>query len=366
MDKKPFYWAAGIEDTFISAPHRTTGRTLDEYELTDHYRNWKCDLTHLASLGIDLARWGIPWYKVNPAPHEFVWEWIDQVMDFVSNQVHLDILLDLLHYGTPAWIEGSFFNPDFPSYFLDYAETVFERYAGTIRWVTPVNEPSVNALYCGERGEWPPYGSHDRDFLSVLKNLCKAISSVTNLAGEMNIKTVQVEADLLYVAGSSAVQEQTDFLSRKGLLSWEILSGRIHEGHPLFPWLRKNGWSDHDTEYFAEASFPDILGLNYYPQWSVTKILGNSTTEPVYGGTEYLTQSIHRWKKEYGKPVMVTETSFRGTPAERSAWLVESTDAVLAMEDCIGYTWFPAIDMIDWDYRNSTDPIERFRMPLGL
>ena len=32
-----FTWAVGIEDTFITAPHPTTGRTLDEYELTGHY-----------------------------------------------------------------------------------------------------------------------------------------------------------------------------------------------------------------------------------------------------------------------------------------------------------------------------------------
>ena len=31
-----FQWLAGIEDTFITAASPKTGRTLDEYELTQH------------------------------------------------------------------------------------------------------------------------------------------------------------------------------------------------------------------------------------------------------------------------------------------------------------------------------------------
>ncbi|HKG85671.1 MAG TPA: hypothetical protein VKB16_21360, partial [Beijerinckiaceae bacterium] len=36
-DPDAFWWATGIEDTFITEPWHLTGRTLDEYELTGHY-----------------------------------------------------------------------------------------------------------------------------------------------------------------------------------------------------------------------------------------------------------------------------------------------------------------------------------------
>ena len=36
-----FLWATGIEDTFITDPWPATGRTLDEYELTQHYERRK-------------------------------------------------------------------------------------------------------------------------------------------------------------------------------------------------------------------------------------------------------------------------------------------------------------------------------------
>jgi hypothetical protein len=54
-----FWWATGIEDTFITAPHPSTGRTLDEYELTDHYRRWPADPALMAGLGVGCARYGV-------------------------------------------------------------------------------------------------------------------------------------------------------------------------------------------------------------------------------------------------------------------------------------------------------------------
>ena len=44
----PFLWATGIEDTFITDPWPATGRTLEEYELTQHYRFWRDDFQRIA------------------------------------------------------------------------------------------------------------------------------------------------------------------------------------------------------------------------------------------------------------------------------------------------------------------------------
>src|SRR3954468_6422633 len=63
-EPESFWWATGIEDTFITAPHVTTGRTLDEYELTDHYRRWRADLDLMAELGVRCARYGVPWHLI--------------------------------------------------------------------------------------------------------------------------------------------------------------------------------------------------------------------------------------------------------------------------------------------------------------
>ncbi len=61
-----FFWATGIEDTFITAENPATGRTLDEYELTGHYGRWHEDLGLVAELGVKAARYGVPWHRLEP------------------------------------------------------------------------------------------------------------------------------------------------------------------------------------------------------------------------------------------------------------------------------------------------------------
>src|SRR5262245_31730682 len=76
-----FFWATGIEDTFITDPWPATGRTLDEYELTGHYENWAADLQLIADLGVTHARYGIPWHRINPAPNAWDWQFADQTLE---------------------------------------------------------------------------------------------------------------------------------------------------------------------------------------------------------------------------------------------------------------------------------------------
>src|SRR3954454_14793253 len=101
-----FFWATGIEDTFITAPWPATGRTLDEYELTQHYQRWREDLGLIAELGVRAARYGFPWYRVNPAPARYDWSWPDQTLDVILES-GVRPIVDLVHYGTPDWLEGS-------------------------------------------------------------------------------------------------------------------------------------------------------------------------------------------------------------------------------------------------------------------
>ena len=51
MFQDRFHWGFGIEDTFIGDPHPLTGKVLDEYELTDHYRLWKEDFDRIGTIG---------------------------------------------------------------------------------------------------------------------------------------------------------------------------------------------------------------------------------------------------------------------------------------------------------------------------
>lgn len=116
----PFIWAAGIEATFI--PQTRAGlRALDEYELIDHYTHWREDLALAKSLGVQALRWGVPWYRIEPKAGEFDWRWTDQVIPYLVDDLKINPIIDLMHYGCPFWLEREFANPDYPQRVADYA-----------------------------------------------------------------------------------------------------------------------------------------------------------------------------------------------------------------------------------------------------
>ena len=90
-------FAVGIEDTFIPQVSPDL-RRLDEYELTGHYDRWRADLDLAASTGAEMMRYGIPWYRVNPAPDGWEWSWTDRVLDRLLS-LGLTPIVDLMHYG---------------------------------------------------------------------------------------------------------------------------------------------------------------------------------------------------------------------------------------------------------------------------
>ncbi|HKY54360.1 MAG TPA: family 1 glycosylhydrolase, partial [Anaerolineales bacterium] len=135
MTDIPFLWATGIEDTFI--PHARPGlRALDEYELTQHYKLWKQDFDLVAEIGVKAMRWGIPWYRVQPMPDKWDWEWTDMTLDYLVNVKGITPILDLLHYGTPLWLDNSFINTSYPQRVAEYACEVVQRYKTLVRYYT--------------------------------------------------------------------------------------------------------------------------------------------------------------------------------------------------------------------------------------
>src|SRR5438105_6175255 len=121
-----FEWLLGIEDTFITAPHAKTGRTLDEYELTGHYERWREDIELFAQAKVRAVRYGIPWHRINPAPGRWDFEWTDAAIERLL-ELGIAPIIDLVHYGVPPWIEGAWLAADFPQHMAEYATRVAQR-----------------------------------------------------------------------------------------------------------------------------------------------------------------------------------------------------------------------------------------------
>ncbi len=376
------HFALGVEDTFV--PQERPGeRAIDEYQLTEHYEHWHSDLGLARDAGADLMRWGVPWYRINPAPDVWDWSWLDRVMDRFS-ELGLCPIVDLMHYGTPLWLHGQFAHPDYPVRVAEYSARVAERYADRVTDYTPVNEPMIHALFSGSYGYWPPYLEGDAGLVTMVRQLARgfvlAQRRMREVLGERAV-FVHVDAGMRYVGDIEAPEHRhtATRLREQVWLVEDLVTGRVDAMHPLAGFLLANGMTEDDLAWFVtEAVRPDVVGVNYYPRHS-TEVFeagihhegGFADPRPTRDdGVDGLEELLRAAAVRYRAPVMLTETCVTGTVAERLAWLDASVARVHDLRtgglDIVGYTWWPVFDMYEWTYRHSTAPREKHRLTMGL
>lgn len=369
-----FYWAVGIENTFI--PQERPGlRALEEYELTQHYQLWRTDIDRAADLGVSHIRWGIPWYRVNPSPGQFDWRWVDNVLDYLVNKKNIQPIIDLMHYGTPLWLDNAFLNESYPQQVAEYAKAVAERYGDLVHYYTPLNEPTVNAEFCGRRGEWPPYLHGEDGYVKILMQIARGMTLTAQAvrAADPNAIFVQVEALGWGWTNDERLQVEVNGRLAHNYLAFDLFTGRVDTAHPLWPYLHQHGVKENDLRWLSErAAQVDVLGVNLYP-WSGGELVmgedGRSRRHGELNGYHLADVLQDAWQR-YQIPLMVTETSAKRDINGRAQWMDETIAAVAATRAAgvpvIGYTWFPVMTMVDWEYRNSDKPVEDYLLHLGL
>lgn len=364
-----FRLGVGIEDTFV--PQESPGhRALDEYELTQHYERWEADLRLAADVGATAIRYGLPWYRIETEPGRFDWAWADRAIDLLD-QLGLDVILDIVHYGTPFWLEGGFASPDYPERVAAYAHALARRYGDRVAAWTPLNEPQITAHQCGEVATWPPALTGHDGYLRVLLALCRGICLSQRAIAEAapGAAFVHVEASFRYAEAAGAPSRAAALLRDRRFLALDLVTGRVGEDHELAGYLAEHGATDTDLSWFREhAVQPDVLGLNYYPMWSTFEYRGESGVER-NDGVAGLEEVLRDYSARYGLPVMITETSYEGDVAARSEWLhrsLETVERLRAEIPIAGYIWWPFFDQIRWQYREGTEPLEEYIHELGL
>lgn len=376
------HFALGVEDTFV--PQSRPGeRPIDEYELTEHYRHWHSDLALARDAGATMLRWGIPWHRVNPERGQWDFDWLDRVMDRFA-ELDLEPIVDLLHYGTPLWLDDQFANPDYPQVVAEYAAVIADRYRGIARSYTPVNEPMIHAQFSGQYAYWPPYLSGQRGLATMAGAIARGFvltqEAIAGVLGDDAI-FVHVDAGFRYLGDTDAPEhrETVARMNEQRYLVEDLVTGRVDDDHSLAGWLRENGVDDDALAFFASRPTPpDVMGVNYYPRHS-TELFeagvhhggGFADPRPTHDdGVAGLRDVLSTYARRYGAPVMLTETCVTGTVAERAAWLDASVAELVALRQSgtpvVGYTWWPVFDMYEWTYRHSSAEREAHLLTMGL
>ena len=375
LSPSSFLWATGIEDTFI--PHARPGlRALDEYELTQHYKLWKRDFDFVAETGVKAVRWGIPWYRVQPAPNQWDWAWTDKALDYLVNVKGITPLIDLMHYGTPLWLDNSFINASYPQCVAEYARAVAARYKSLVHYYTPLNEPMVNADLCGNKAAWPPYLTGDDGYVKLTLALARGVVLTTQAlkAEQSNSITIQVEALWNTFTKDSLLKERAAHNNARQYLCFDLTTGCVRDDHILTNYLCSHGVTGVDLDWFHENAVTfDFFGLNFYP-WSYGELRQGSN-----GSIQYVTNNtsgdkiaivIRETYERYHMPMIITETSANRNMAGRAQWMDETLATVRTLRaqgiPVVGYTWFPLFTMVDWAYRRGRHPLKDYLIHLGL
>jgi beta-glucosidase/6-phospho-beta-glucosidase/beta-galactosidase len=363
-------WLIGIEDTCVYPAAGSTMGPLNEFALTGHDQYWREDLATASRLGATGLRYGVSWPLVHVAPGRFDWSSLDERIDVAVHELGLTVIADLVHYGTPTWLEGSFADPMFPEALAEFAGAFAERYRSVVDHITPLNEPITTASFCGLRGVWPPaltgWDGWTTVAIGIARGVQRSIAAIRDANSGAVI--VHVEASAIYETADDDLRGEVELLRSLSTLPTDLILGRVDADHPLHDWLIGNGAaSEHLAELRVGVPAIDLMGVNYYPDLT-PRIL-----EEVDGITRQVTTNrwadglrtvLLRWQERYGMPMLVTETSIEGSQRVRREWLETATETVRALHsegvDVRGLTWWPLLDFVDWSFASGGRNVEEF------
>jgi beta-glucosidase/6-phospho-beta-glucosidase/beta-galactosidase len=346
-----FMFATGIENSYptIRGPGGTELR-IDEMDSCGHYKMWEEDFRLVHELNITWLRYGPPYYKTHLGPNRYDWTFADETFQRLK---HLEItpIADLCHFGVPDWL-GNFQNPDFPHHFAEYAKDFASRYPW-VRYFTPINEIYIAALFSAQYGWWNEKLSGDRNFVTALKNLCKA--NVMAMKAILSVQAhpifIQSESSEYFHAEEPCCLDAAQFLNNKRFLALDLTYGYPLSG-TMYEYLLDNGMTRDEYHWFLKNQVKArcVMGTDYY-QTNEHLVHPDGTHTPageIFGYYILTRQYFSR----YRLPVMHTETNIHNAE-DAPRWLRKEWANMhrLKMDGVpiLGFTWYSLTDQIDWD-----------------
>jgi len=342
-----FMFATGIECSYPTIDQGKLRRDL--LEECGHYKNWKQDLHLVKELGLQVLRYGLPYYAIHKGANRYDWSFADEVMNEIK-KLGITPILDLLHFGVPDWIV-SFQNPELPIHFAKYAAAVAKRYAW-VKFYTPVNEIYVTAKMSAREGVWNEQLKSDKAFVTALKNIVAASILATHQIASQRPDCVIVQsesAEYIHEAYVSKAPEVT-MINKVRFLALDLLYAHPPDADVCM-YLLDNGMTREEYNWFMAGEPPgyQVIGNDYYGRNEFIK-LSNDTflnASDVLGW--YLITK--EYYDRYRKPVMHTETNTFDAK-EAPVWLWKQWLNILQMRKdgvpVLGFTWYSLTDQVDW------------------
>jgi len=347
----------------------------------DEYRNQIIDTGHaarlqdidaMAELGVKAVRYPILWETVAPeSPNELDFSWHDERLKRLRDK-GIRVIAGLVHHGSgPRYT--NLLDPKFPDQLARYARRVAERYPWIDAW-TPVNEPFTTARFSCLYGHWYPH-LHDIDAtFRATVNQCLATLRAMRAIREVSPTSELIATeDMGRTFSTPELAYQAEHDNGRRWLPFDLLFGRVVEGHQFYRWLRNKAATQEVLDELATGEGrPDIIGFDHYltsdrfldhrPQRYPGVEAGSNGRDryvdveavrvdklrPLLGPALRLRETWERYKT----PIAVTEVHHGCTRDEQVRWLVEMWTAAEQERargaDIRAVTIWALFGMVDW------------------
>jgi len=361
--------------------NRVEDQWLDQSRLSGH-QDRPDDLDRFAALGLKALRYPVLWERTEVSPGCFDWSWPDARLERMRS-LGVRPIAGLIHHGSgPAWTD--LLDPAFATGLARYARAVARRYPWVRDW-TPVNEPLTTARFSALYGHWYPHRRDEPAFWLALLNQVDAVRLSMRAIREVipEARLIQTE-DFGHTWSTAPCADQARFENVRRLMTWDLLTGKVVPGHPLWLRLESVGLGPRLDAIAEDPCPPDVLGLNHYitsdrfldhrPERYPEHARGGNG-EVAYADVEavrVLSDHASGWGhgiatlwNRYRLPIAITECHLGCTPDQQRRWLATCWRAALHARnegiDLEAVTAWALLGSHDWDslltrWRGSYEP----------
>jgi beta-glucosidase len=308
----------------------------------DHYAHWREDDALMRDMGMQIARIGVEWARIEPKKGEFDEAAIAHYVAEIELLLTYGIkpLVTLHHFTNPMWFEsiGAFEKVDNIAYFIRFAERMVTAFGPRVTEYITINEPNVYATNGYFFGSWPPGKKSLRHALQVMSVLAaahiRAYRSIHAIQAEMGIPGTRVS----YANHMRAFSPKNPLNPLHRLFAWATerffqgaLSKAMGVGRFSLPIRNLTG-----EKY---GLYCDFIALNYYTRTTVANLGdGMRRDAPVndLGWEIYpdgIVECARKLYKIHPLPVYVTENgTCDNTDSFRCRYLYEHIKALCASD----------------------------------
>jgi len=344
-----FVWSVGEEGSDPIVLRGGEPFRQDQFAASGHDSRVAGDLADIASLGVEVVRYGTPWRLAEPEPGRYDWTRWDEAFDACS-AAGVEPIVELLHFGLPDHYPG-FVDPGWVDGFGRYVDAFLARYPEP-RWFTPINEPGVTATMSARFGLW-------NDRLATREAHARALANV--VLGNLDaLARIRADRDAWWIGSEGfdtpveIAGDTSDEVDRRRAIAWLVWD--LHFGRQ--PMTEASGYLDAvpraTLDRIASLAVNDrlVAGLDIYPisiqavgsarpNWNVADLLGHAV------------DGIRQWHDRYDHPFWIAETSNLTLPVdEQIRWLEGFSAGLSALRaegrPARGLCWYSRGDQFDW------------------